>query len=396
MAIGNLSETMPSLSDALGRRLMNTIQKYICGLAVALFLSFIPSASAASEYLYVLENVNELKTYSVSPITAKPTLIGHVRLVPTSKIQIVHNPTSSFLYVVGFVSPTSEFIWTYSIDSKGVVNADPIQTLPVKPALANLVIQPGGRFAYALYAWTQTDEDDDTYYVSDVVLFTIKDGKLTNTRKALVNFPPDDEDSTTIYGMNSKGTELYTVANCQTCLDDGELTYNVSTVNTKTGALGKPIEFWSDTVGEGGILGYSAFSDALIAQPDNVGAAPLIGFFANTASAPLVFNCTATMAQPCGDFVYQAAFDPSGKYLLVIDGTTSTVPILEVNPTNQTATELKDYLPGYVFPFFSHDGKVVYAIEGNSVLINTFNPANGDLGDHHSLSIPAGASLTAW
>jgi DNA-binding beta-propeller fold protein YncE len=103
------------------------------------------------------------------------------------------------------------------------------------------------------------------------------------------------------------------------------------------------------------------------------------------------------MALPCGDFVFQVAFDPSGKYLFVSDGATNTTPILEINTTKKTAKELNDYLPGYVTPTFSHDGKIVYAqYPDNTVLINTFNPATGELGDNYTLSVSNGATITAW
>jgi hypothetical protein len=100
--------------------------------------------------------------------------------------------TGAFLYTLGF-SPAIEYFAVYSLTAAGVPNPKPVQTLTVKPALHQFYIHPNGTVAYAMFSWTQV-VSGTTEYASDVVLFTInpKTGMLTNTTKAVANFPLSD------------------------------------------------------------------------------------------------------------------------------------------------------------------------------------------------------------
>jgi 6-phosphogluconolactonase (cycloisomerase 2 family) len=355
-------------------------------------------AATTTEFLYILENHNKLVAYSVNSTTAKPTQLGHISLVASDPIAVVHAPSSPFLYVIGFKSKTKEFIWTYSINAKGIPNTSPIQTTQVKPALSQFYIHPNGTFAYALYFWQQWDPVNKVQdNVSDITLFTIdtKTGKLTNTKKAVANFPPDFNYRTFMHGLSSKGTKLYTEADFVGEGHFADLEYAYLTINPKTGTLSKPVPFWSDTLAD--FFGISAFTDTLIVQPE--GNTPSIRVFPNTSNPkkPL-FTCTSSMVQPCGDFVINVVFDPSGKFLFVSDDATGTTPILRVDTAHKKMEELTNFLPGSTTPVFSHDGRMVYAIQRDSktVMSTTFNPATGELGANSSLPVPTGSVIFAW
>src|ERR1700722_3545225 len=217
--------------------------------------------ASTSQLLYV-QHGQSLMTYSVNPVTAVTQKLGSLTLksLPAYSIQVLHAPASPYVYVLGFTSKTDEFIWVYATTPKGVPIPTPIQTLPVKPALTKFLIHPNGNFAYALYDWVA-----DFQSVGDVVLYTVnpKTGKLVNTKKPVANFPPSDAiDYTDLYAINGKGTKLYIQ---QFGIGTGDY---FSTINPKTGLLGKVTHFWGDSNGDGENE-ISDFSDLLIAQAFN-------------------------------------------------------------------------------------------------------------------------------
>jgi hypothetical protein len=148
------------------------------------------------------------------------------------------------VYVIGFTSATDEFIWVYATTSKGVPIPGAIQKLQVKPALAQFIFQPNGKFAYAVFFWSAANPT----FFSDIVLFTVnpKTGILTNTKKPVVNFPPDNFGYWTLYGLNGKGTKPNILHTYFPPHSGVGRTYYYSTINPKTGLLGKPISFWRD------------------------------------------------------------------------------------------------------------------------------------------------------
>src|SRR5580704_827820 len=134
-----------------------SIPKRAIGSVVFLCLFTILS-HATTELLYTV-GVNTIKVYSVNSTTAATKMIGSVKLPSSSSYvaQISRTVNTPFLYVFGFNSSGSEFLWTYKLNALGVPGAKPIQTLSVKNALNKFVILPNGRFAYGFYAWEMTD-----------------------------------------------------------------------------------------------------------------------------------------------------------------------------------------------------------------------------------------------
>jgi hypothetical protein len=231
--------------------------------------------------------------YSVSPTTAKSTLLGSISIVPTSGIQIVHPLTAPFLYVVGFTSATQEYIWTYAVNSKGMPNAKPIQTLSVNPSLNQFIIHPNGKFPYAMFSSTVYDRRTRLdAHLGKIKLFTInaKTGLLTSTKKIVMDFPfmPPGTDvpmneyyRPVIYGMNTKGTQFFTEwwpeASCGKC-QINIVWYMFSAANA-TGSLAKPRNFWGDNLDFG--EGIAAIGDSLIAMPASCCGQPDIGIYPN-------------------------------------------------------------------------------------------------------------------
>jgi hypothetical protein len=342
--------------------------------------------ASTSQLLYV-QHGQSLITYSVNPATAVTQKLGSLTLksLPAYSIQVLHAPASPYVYVLGFTSKTDEFIWVYATTSKGVPIPTPIQTLPVKPALTKFLIHPNGNYAYALYDWVA-----DFQSVGDVVLYTVnpKTGKLVNTKKPVANFPPSDAiDYTDLYAINGKGTKLYIQ---QFGIGTGDY---FSTINPKTGLLGKVTHFWGDSNGDGENE-ISDFSDLLIAQAFNTDLpATGINIYKNIIdpdpSTPLL-ACAHTMLAICGDAGDNVKFDPTGKYLLITSNKINSVEIAAVDVPAKSLVA-KDSIPGTPSTLvFSPNGKIVYAQEGDQVLIYIFDPATGLLGAKSSITIPSG------
>jgi hypothetical protein len=334
----------------------------------------------STQLLYVQHGQN-LVTYSVNPTTAAATKLGSLALkcLPAYEIQVLHAPASPYVYVIGFTSKTSEFIWVYATTLKGVPIPGAIQTLPVKPALTQFVFHPNGNFAYAFYSWVTDFES-----AADVVLYTVnpKTGQLVNTKKPVANFPPNEWVAyTSLYGLNGKGTKMYIQ---QFAIGDADYYYPI---NPKTGLLGKQVWFWGDE-GEDGVYTNSVFSDSLIAQAlTQASGREEIDIFTNSNHPSKLFTCTQQMLVVCGDDSRNLKFDPSGKNLFIVSDTLHSVEIAAVKAKSLVPT---DSIPGTPSTLtFSPDGKIVYAIEGKEVLIYIFHPATGLLGTKSSITVPA-------
>jgi hypothetical protein len=216
------------------------------------------------------------------------------------------------------------------------------------------------------------------------VLFTInpKTGQLTNTTKPVANFPLNPSFSTSINGMDSQGTKIYTASRQIGGGPKAFIHYSYSTINAKTGALGKQIGFWSD---EFDVFKQqqSVFFDALIAQlkHDSSGDAT-INIYPNKAgvnpNAPLI-NCTREMLAVCGDSTFDPMIDPSGNYLLFEDDTINETTIVYINSVMKKVQASKGSMPGNSFPLvFSPDGLLLYVSGDPNISVYVFNPHSGE------------------
>ena len=283
---------------------------------------------------------------------------------------------------------------------------NPIQVLQVKPALTQFVFQKNGKFGYAEYSWIQSDPAcNGPRYFADIVLYTVdpKTGLLTNTHKPVLNFPSSCSRISYLYGLNQKGDTLYTYDYpAQGSFGGSDLIYSRSTVDQNFGSLGSSVRFWDDALSPNGER--SSFTDALIAQSyGQLGGTNAINVYPNAIfPATPIINCTSSMLQVCGDMISASNtqsgvyFDPSGKYLFVLDISINSTPILSVNLTTKTLAATGSSLPGVVVPVFSHDGKIVYAIANNTVLLNVFNPVDGNIDVSNSITVPSGSHISAW
>jgi hypothetical protein len=359
---------------------------------LTLSLLSISSDAATTELLYVQEGHNVI-TYKVT--SASVTQLGalHLSASPAFPIQIFHAPNAPFLYVLGFTSTSKEYFWVYATNSTGVPAHSPLQTLSVKPALAQFFIHPSGKFAYSLFLWDTPNPNVGP--ASDIVLFTVSptSGKLTNTRHAVANFAPFFLGQTTINGLSRSGSKLYSDTNVGYEDVQGD-SFDYYTVNGSTGVLGSAVPFWS-FFPESQASGYSAFSDQLIAlwNSGEDSLAPGIYLYPNTVnpSTPLVF-CGALMLAVCedtADYLAPLRFDPAGKFLFLNDDSIHSVLIAAVDLAHGTLRQMTSSIPGNPTNIsFSPDEKFVYAVEGKDVLIDGFNASSGLLTTQRSVSLP--------
>jgi hypothetical protein len=360
---------------------MNILKRTLVSLAflcVALTSSF-----AAKELLYLQEG-QKIVTYSVDNTTAVSNKLGTMftKFDPDFNFQIC--PSGSYLYILGFISEGNEMFAVYPLTTAGVPIAKPIQTLAVKPALSQFMVHPNGIDAYGMFSWTQV-VGGQTKYVSDIVLFTInpKTGKLTNTTKPVANFPLNARFQTAMYGMNSKGSKLYMAAHDVGTGVEGTYHYSYSTINAKTGALGTPIAFWSDTV-DPSKQQNSAFSDSLIAQVGerfDTGGTFFINLYPNKAGVnpkdPLI-HCTSEMLMVCGDNTANPVLHPSGKYLFFYDESINQQTVVYINTALKKFQATGASVPGASIPtIFSRDGLLAYVVQNTEILVNVFNPHSG-------------------
>jgi hypothetical protein len=189
-------------------------------VSILLCVALLAGSALASttEILYVQEGPN-IVTYSVNNTTAATKKLGTL----TTKFEYVVsvNRSGSFLYILGFTSPTAESFSVYALTSAGIPTAKPVQTLVVKPALTQFVIHPNGKLAYAEYSWQDTSAGScQGSYYADIVLYTInpKTGKLTNTTKPVANFPCSGR---TAQVANTQASSANLPRVCKACADVG-------------------------------------------------------------------------------------------------------------------------------------------------------------------------------
>jgi hypothetical protein len=358
-------------------------------LCLVLLVGSALAATPTTELLYVQEGANIL-TYSVNNTTAVTKKLGTLNTAYNSTSTMTLLRSGSFLYVLGW-TPALEYFTVYSLTSAGIPTAKPVQTLSVKPELSYFYIHPDGNIAYAMFSWTGV-VNGNFAYASDIVLFTInpKTGRLTNTTKVLAKFPLSDKYLFSISGMSSKGTKLYTGALWVAGGTKTGTTYFYSTINAKSGALGKQIPFWDDDLGKE--TETSAFSDAMIAQT-NIKNAPnsSISIFPNAVFPRPLIACTSAMLRECGDsFTYVAPWiHPSGKYLLFSDDTMNETPIVYINGPLKKLQSSGASIPGLPPTVaFSPDGLLVYAVEGSEILVYVFDPHSGKFTANSTINAP--------
>jgi hypothetical protein len=283
-----------------------------------------------------------------------------------------------FLYVLGY-SHKQEFIWTYKLNASGVPVGGPIQALSVKPALIQFYLHPNGKFAYAMYQWQAFDPNTNQYgSVGDITLFTVdaKTGLLTNTKRAMANFPIQENWSPSIQGMNTKGTELYAQY-----LPWDSMLYSIyymhSTINPTTGSLSSLAFFWQDDYPSG--KGVTGFGDLFMAQSTGLTSSPeAINVYPNAVYPKVLIHCDINMLRVCSDETYGMVFDPTGKYLLFRDSTIGEVPILYVSAPKSKLIASGASIPGYpTLVKFSPSGILLYAVDSSNILVYVFNSHTG-------------------
>jgi hypothetical protein len=347
------------------------------------------AATPTTELLYVQQGQNVV-TYTVNTKTAVTKKLGTLATAYDGASPITVSRSGSFLYLLGF-SPAIEYLAVYKLTTAGVPNPKPVQTLTVKPALHQFYIHPNGIVAYAMFSWTQV-VSGKVEYASDVVLFTVnpKTGMLTNTTKVVANFPLYPYHFTAMNGMDSKGTTL----RFKQQIVGGMLLYYRSTINLKTGALGRQRPFWRDD--DYYQKQRSVFSDSLLVQLNALGA-PNATITIAQNGLPL-FECTQyTVPAYCGDSLQQIWMHTSGAYIFSYDYTLNETPIFYISLPNQELLASGASIPGQPDKLaFSPDGLLVYAVEGSEILTYVFNPHSGLLTARTTINAPGVGAILPW
>jgi hypothetical protein len=356
--------------------MISSLRSVLLSVVSLLCLSSL-SYTATSELLYTLSS-NNLTTYSVNKTTAVTTVLGRTKLPPAYRAQIFHAPHAPFLYVLGFLSDNTENLWTYKLNASGVPVGGPRQKIQVKNALTQFVIHPSGKFAFAMYQWIAYDPDIGDYgYVGDITLFTINSstGMLTNTRKAVVNFPINGYFRPAMAGLNTQGTLMYTTL-WPDSFDDS-IYHMRSAVNTTTGTVTPPTQYFADD--QSSAEGISALSDLFIGRSTGIGGGGShIDVWTNSGSPSAVVHCDPSMLLLCGDYNDGLLFDPTGKYLLFNDTATNETPITYVSAPRAQLIASGASIPGTPYiTVFSPSGVLLYAAESGGVLVYVFNPHTG-------------------
>jgi hypothetical protein len=165
-------------------------------------------------------------------------------------------------------------------------------------------------------------------YASDVVLFKVNPttGVLTNTKKNVMNFGLSPYFSTSIDGMDSKGTYLRFKQLVASSSFRGFYYYR-STINPTTGTLGELNYFWTDD--DYSQAESSVFSDSLTAQLNALGAPNATIMIARNGTS--LFDCSQYTSAFCRDDLRRIWMHSSGAYVFTYDATLNETLILYIS-----------------------------------------------------------------
>jgi 6-phosphogluconolactonase (cycloisomerase 2 family) len=97
-----------------------------------------------------------------------------------------------------------------------------------------------------------------------------------------------------------------------------------------------------------------------------------------------------------GDTASGVYFHPSGKYLFVNNLTTNQVTIAYVSRALKKLEASGSSIPGLASIAFSPDGRLVYALESNEILVYGFNPHTGLLTARTIVKATGVDSILPW
>ena len=342
--------------------------------ALVLVCSTVCLAASGVEVLYLAEAQGgqySVLTYNVNPSSAVAMQVGQPVTIDANSMDPLTVNGNHFLYVWNATD-----VWVYPTNANGVPNSQPSQHLVFSfpYPVYSFVADPDGMFAYAVYNWTDSQNNVNT----DIILFTIdqQTGELTNTEQVVGTYGPNQYIvmDNALFGVSGK--RLYTHWS-----DDGPHTYGIGyyyyPVNQATGALGKVQNlFYAQTLQCGSSCGVA------ISDPTSSSAGACCGpgsgsiVFANNSNGQN-FACETEFAF-CNDDVARLYLDPLGRNVFVEDSTVKRVYVAHIDFANSQLIPTSS-APGTPPLDFSPDSRLIYAINSNDIGIYALQSSTGHI-----------------
>jgi len=354
---------------------------FVSATLCAVFAATAFAATSSIEVLYVAEHGaggTSLVTYDVNPETAVAQQVGNI-FVGANNIDPLSVGNEHFVYVWDGTD-----VWLYQTNANGAPAAQPAQhlTFDLPYAVYSFVVDPGGKFAYATILWTDSHGNSD----AAITLFAINPstGELTDTGKVVSTYS-NYYTYLTSFSFGSNGTPLFARS-----FDNGPYTCNPGfdsyQVNQSTGSLGpltNLIEVSADCGGTAEVTVNDQLTGA-VSTCCSVGS----GYVTiTTISTGQQIFCQASNLTFCGDDAGDIAFDPAGENIVFPDTDVNKTYVGHIDFAGSQLTQSPSTLPGTPYIYFSPDSRVLFALYGQRIQINSFQSSTGEILASTSLAI---------
>jgi hypothetical protein len=360
------------------------------------------TSSTPVQVVYLVSGTT-ISTYNVDPQTLKPAQVGSLTVRdavnnPDSYPWLIAAPNDHFIYFVGYASKTQQRLWVFATDTNGAPQLPVVQEVNVT-SFNGMQIDPQSNFVYAVSEGAAPYGSYTSPWHVDRYVMDPASGKLSQAQVAATYELDNGAEGTTfcylsLLGFDSKGTHLYNEVSCSAHGEDG--TYNESTVDLTTGALGSDVEVYSWQNGNSGGGEFVQFVGGLLfdfvtpfdyAQGYN---SVNIYRVVPSTSTPLL-TCTAQMLEACA---YGGGIaHPSGKYIF----STLAANLTQINKVEMAQGKIIDTFNSvpYWVTQFSPDGTLVYGYSGSQILVYGFNVDTAAVTPGGSISATSAAFFTA-
>ena len=329
-----------------------------------------PPSSASTEVVYLLTN-STLLSFDVDRATGFPTQEGRgTTLDSVTNTVLLPSANDRFVYVTGYDTTNSEFLWIYATDTTGLPLLPPVQKLSLADgsfSTGNFVINPNGTLAYAVEQRMPENE-----MLARIIGFTIDPttGLVTRMPKPVVTYKPNGpctpaaEASLGIYGFNPSGTAMYDFWDCNYPFANNSATYFTRAVNQTTGALGpdRQVFDWADGNFGVDVVNFTPNSILYFSIPNN-DSQGMNSVNVYSLQGTSQFSCTAAMLEACGYWIWNSV-DPTGKFDF-IQISSDSAQITKIDPGAKKMVATGNYIQGTVQAFAPDDA-----------LVYTFNPSS--------------------
>jgi hypothetical protein len=325
------------------------------------------TSASATEVVYLLTN-STLLTYDVDRSSGFPTEVGRgVTLESVTNTVLLPSANDHFVYVTGYDSTISEYLWVYATDSTGRPLLPAVQKLSLADGdfgTGNFVINPNGTLAYAV----EETMGSGSQMLAKIIPFTIDPttGIVTRMPKPAATYKPNGpctpaaEANFSIYGFNPSGTDMYDYWDCNYPFANLSATYFSRPVNQTTGQLGpdRQVFDWADGNFGIDVVNFTPNSILYFSVPNNdsQGMNSVNVYSLQGASQ---FSCTAAMLEACGYWIWNSV-DPTGTFDFIQISPDST-QIMKIEPGAKKIVDTGNFVQGTV-QAFAPDDALVYTL----------------------------------